>query len=62
MNLKTKRKLNIMSDVYVDTSVDSSWNALSANTSVSVTSNLFVEVSYTEIKVALVVFDHVLSN
>ena len=45
MSIKTKGEINIMSDVYVNTSVSTIWNALYANISVAVTRNGFVEVS-----------------
>ena len=46
-NIKTKGKVNIMSDVYVNTSVAAIWNNLAANTSVDITRNGFFEVSQT---------------
>ena len=61
MNLNTKRKGNIMSDVYFNTSVSKIWNYISDDNSVAVTSNGFF-VSHTDIKVALVIFDHDLSK
>ena len=62
LNLNTKGKGNIMSDVYVNTSVPSIWNYLASKTSVSVTSNGFVKVSRTGRNVTQVVFDHDLSK
>ena len=46
-----------MTDVYVNISVAPTWNNLSYNTSVAVKRNIFVEVSQTGRKVALIVFD-----
>ena len=42
MNIKIKGKGNLISDVYVNTSVATIWNNLAANNSVAVTSNEFV--------------------
>ena len=44
MNLNTKVDGNIMSYVYINTSVSVIWNDLDDNTSVAVTINGFVEV------------------
>ena len=51
-----------MYDVYVNTSVSDICNDLDANTSVAVTRNGFFEVSQTDRKVTLVVFDCELSK
>ena len=45
VNIKTKGKGNLMSDVYVNTSISAIWNDVAANTSSDVTINGFVGVS-----------------
>ena len=58
MNINTQGKENLMSDISVSASVAALWNDLVDNTSFSVTSNGFVEVSQTDIKATLVLFDY----
>ena len=62
VNFKTKGKVNLIPDVYVNTSVAAIWNALTSNINISVIRNGLVEVSQTDRKFTSVVFDHDLSK
>ena len=62
ISIKTKSKVNIISEVYVNTIVSIIWGDLYSNTSVYVNRNVFVEVSHTGRRFNLVVFDHDLYN
>ena len=62
MNLKTKVKSNIMTEVYSNTHIYDFFNGLVANTSASVMMNRLVEFSQTERKVKFVGFNNDLSK
>ena len=62
MNIKTNVKGSLLSDLYVNISVDNILNYLASNNSVYGTINICVEVSQTEIKFTQIFFDHSISK